>query len=63
LRATAQLRGDVRAAKLLVVEGASFVGRCEVGPNVGATAPAAAKPPTVDGAGRPVPPAPVGVRH
>jgi len=34
LRATGQLHGDVRAAKLLVVEGATFVGHCEVGPNV-----------------------------
>lgn len=34
LRATAHLQGDVRAAKLVVVEGATLVGRCEVGPNV-----------------------------
>jgi len=40
LRATANLQGDVRAAKLLVVEGATLVGRCEVGPNVSATTPA-----------------------
>jgi cytoskeletal protein CcmA (bactofilin family) len=32
LRATSQLRGDLKAAKLLVVEGATFIGRCEVGP-------------------------------
>jgi cytoskeletal protein CcmA (bactofilin family) len=43
LRASSQLRGDLRATKLLVVEGASFVGRCEVGPNV-ATEKAAARP-------------------
>ncbi|MFV1959745.1 MAG: polymer-forming cytoskeletal protein [Planctomycetota bacterium] len=33
LRATGQMHGDVCAAKLLVVEGATFVGHCEVGPN------------------------------
>lgn len=31
LRATGQLEGDVKASKLLVVEGATLVGRCEVG--------------------------------
>jgi cytoskeletal protein CcmA (bactofilin family) len=35
LRATSQLRGDLKAPKLLVVEGATFVGRCEVGPGSG----------------------------
>lgn len=34
LRATAQLRGDLKAAKLNVVEGATFIGRCEVGAGV-----------------------------
>ena len=34
LRATGQMHGDVKATKLLVVEGATFIGRCEVGPNV-----------------------------
>jgi cytoskeletal protein CcmA (bactofilin family) len=37
LRASAQLRGDLKATKLLVVEGATFIGRCEVGPNAGAS--------------------------
>jgi len=36
LRKTAQLRGDVRAVKLLVAEGASFVGQCHVGPDAAA---------------------------
>lgn len=31
LRASGQMEGDVKAAKLLVVEGATLVGRCEVG--------------------------------
>ena len=34
LRATAQMRGDIRTSKLLVVEGASIVGKCEVGVDV-----------------------------
>jgi cytoskeletal protein CcmA (bactofilin family) len=45
LRATCTLRGDLKAAKLLVVEGATFVGRCEVGPaasQVATTAPKSA---------------------
>jgi cytoskeletal protein CcmA (bactofilin family) len=33
LRATCRLTGDLKAAKLQVVEGATFVGRCEVGPS------------------------------
>ena len=37
LKASARMEGDVRAAKLLVVEGATFVGRCEVGPDVKST--------------------------
>ncbi len=37
LRATGQMLGDVKASKLLVVEGATFIGRCEVGPDVKAT--------------------------
>ena len=32
MRATCRMHGDLKAAKLLVVEGATFVGRCEVGP-------------------------------
>jgi cytoskeletal protein CcmA (bactofilin family) len=60
LRASAQLRGDLKAAKLLVVEGATFIGRCEVGPGVGAGAPARARE---DGAAaRPVPSG-VAARH
>ena len=57
LRATAQLRGDVRASKLLVVEGATFVGRCELGPSAGV----AAKSSAADAGMRPLPPVPV--RH
>ena len=34
IRASATLRGDLRASKLLVAEGATWVGRCEVGPAV-----------------------------
>ena len=38
LRATGQMIGDLKATKLLVVEGATFIGHCEVGPNVKPTA-------------------------
>ena len=41
LRKTARLKGDIKATKLLVAEGATFVGNCAVGPNAG-TAPAPA---------------------
>src|SRR5262245_28945443 len=43
LRASCTLRGDLKAAKLLVVEGATFVGRCEVGPAAAQTAATAPK--------------------
>jgi len=43
LRRSAQLKGDLRAGKLLVAEGASFVGQCHVGPDV-ASAPHAPPP-------------------
>ena len=33
LRQSARLTGDIKAAKLIVTEGASFVGHCSVGPN------------------------------
>ena len=57
LRSSAVLRGDLKASKLLVVEGACFVGRCEVGPTTGGTSP---KPAAADQGMRPVP---AGVRH
>jgi len=43
LRKTARLQGDIRASKLLVAEGATFVGHCQVGATAskpGAEAPA-----------------------
>jgi len=45
LNATATLKGDLTAAKLVVTEGASFVGHCHIGPDHVASngrAPAAA---------------------
>ncbi len=33
LRKTARLKGDIRATKLLVAEGATFIGHCTVGAN------------------------------
>jgi cytoskeletal protein CcmA (bactofilin family) len=53
LRSSAQLRGDLKATKLLVVEGATFIGRCEVGPGVATGAPA--RPREEAAAARPVP--------
>ncbi|MHC4137484.1 MAG: bactofilin family protein [Planctomycetota bacterium] len=38
LRKTARLKGDIRASKLLVAEGAAFIGQCQVGPDAGAGA-------------------------
>ena len=35
LRNTARLKGDIKAVKLLVAEGAAFVGHCTVGPDAG----------------------------
>jgi len=35
LRDTARLKGDIKAARLLVAEGAAFVGHCTVGPEAG----------------------------
>src|SRR5687767_9034782 len=37
LRATCTLKGDLKAAKLNVVEGATFIGRCEVGTGISAS--------------------------
>lgn len=57
IRASGQLEGDLKAAKLLVVEGATLMGRCEVGTGAKAAAPSPTpkKMPTqVDPSMRPV---------
>ncbi len=41
LRKSAKLQGDVRATKLLVAEGATFIGNCQVGAEASKLAPAA----------------------
>jgi len=50
IKAKAELFGDIRASKLVVEEGVTFVGRTEVNPNKVTPTPArpgeAAKPPT-----------------
>jgi cytoskeletal protein CcmA (bactofilin family) len=51
IRASATLRGDVRASKLLVAEGATWVGRCEVGAAAAAATPGKA---AADAGTRPV---------
>jgi cytoskeletal protein CcmA (bactofilin family) len=48
LRATCRLTGDLKAARLQVVEGAVLVGRCDVGPSA---VPADATPAAMDAAG------------
>ena len=39
LNATCKLKGDVTAAKMQMAEGATWSGRCNVGPNAAANAP------------------------
>jgi cytoskeletal protein CcmA (bactofilin family) len=39
IKAKAELFGDIRAAKLIIEEGATFVGKCEVNPNKASPAP------------------------
>ena len=41
LRQSARLKGDIRASKLLVAEGASFIGQCNVGPDAAKSTPPA----------------------
>jgi cytoskeletal protein CcmA (bactofilin family) len=54
LKAKTELFGDVRAAKLVIEEGVTFVGKTEVNPNKVVPTPA-----TVRSAEAPKPPAPV----
>jgi cytoskeletal protein CcmA (bactofilin family) len=39
LNASGKLKGDVRAGKMQMAEGATWSGRCEVGPNAGKNRP------------------------
>jgi len=39
LRKSARLKGDISASKLLVAEGAAFVGHCSIGPDAQKMAP------------------------
>jgi cytoskeletal protein CcmA (bactofilin family) len=59
LNAEAKVEGDIVATKLVVIEGATFIGNCRVGPAKGAarTAPARANAstPAVPSATRPLP--------
>lgn len=63
LTAKAKMKGDLVSARLVVAEGASFVGHCTVGPdaakNIGGTAPgfAETKPATRPAAAPTTPPA------
>lgn len=48
LKAKAELFGDIRASKLVMEEGVTFVGKTEVNPNK--VAPSAARPPSMGAA-------------
>ncbi len=51
IKAKSELFGDIRASKLVIEEGITFVGRTEVNPNkVAPTAPARPPAPQIDGA-------------
>jgi cytoskeletal protein CcmA (bactofilin family) len=52
IKSKAELFGDVRASKLVVEEGATFVGKCDVNPNKASPAPV----PPAAGAPKPVQP-------
>jgi cytoskeletal protein CcmA (bactofilin family) len=39
IKSKAELFGDIRASKLIIEEGATFVGKCEVNPNKASPAP------------------------
>jgi cytoskeletal protein CcmA (bactofilin family) len=58
IKAKTELFGDIRASKLSVEEGVTFVGKTEVNPNKVAPSPAAARPgeapKTPDAAAKPV---------
>ena len=56
LNGTARVNGDVVAEKLIVAEGASFSGHCQVGPEAVANAPAP-KPRTIEPVAAPKAPA------
>jgi cytoskeletal protein CcmA (bactofilin family) len=59
IKAKSELFGDIRASKLVIEEGITFVGRTEVNPNkVAPTAPARPAVPQVDGV-RPATPEPM----
>ncbi len=55
IKSRAEMFGDVRASKLVIEEGVTFVGKCEVNP--GKAAPAAPPPPRGGEAGKPAEPA------
>jgi cytoskeletal protein CcmA (bactofilin family) len=44
IKSKGELFGDIRASKLIIEEGATFVGRCDVNPNKPATSPALGTP-------------------
>jgi cytoskeletal protein CcmA (bactofilin family) len=57
IKAKTELFGDINAAKLVIEEGVTFVGKCEVNPNK--VAPTAPPPPRLGEPGRPAPAKPI----
>ena len=57
IKSKAEVFGDVRAAKLVIEEGVTFVGKTEVNPNK--VAPSASPPPRVPSPEAPKPPEPI----
>ena len=60
IKSVGEVFGDIRAAKLIIEEGATFVGKCDVNPNKSFPATATPPlPPLPGGAPAPKPPEPV----
>src|SRR5260221_7497705 len=62
IKTKAELFGDVRASKLVIEEGVTFVGKTEVNPNKVAASAGGAKPPEAPKPGAPGAPAGAGMR-
>src|ERR1700722_18870091 len=59
IKSVGEVFGDVRASKLIIEEGATFVGKCDVNPNKSFPAPSTPQtPPLPGGAPAPKPPEP-----
>jgi cytoskeletal protein CcmA (bactofilin family) len=59
IKSVGEVFGDIRASKLIIEEGATFVGKCDVNPNKTFPAHSTPPPPLPGGAPAPKPPEPV----